>query len=120
MVMPAAPGAPQAAPLNPTGAPSGSSPTQQGQSPGNAVNGTAKVRQAIKLLESALADVGVETELGGEIMRSIKGLAAKAPANQTTAGAESSQLALLAQRARQQAPMLALARQQGQSAGAGA
>lgn len=104
MVMPAAPGGP-AAP-----APMGSSPAQATGSPGNQVQGIAKVRQAIKLLETALADVGSTSEIGMEIMKSIKGLASKAPANQTTAGAESTALQMLAARARQTAPMLALAR----------
>ena len=106
MPLPVAPGAPQA-----QVAPAGSSPTRATDNPGAQVNGTAKVRQAIKLLESALPEIGSDGPLGLEVMRAIKGLASKAPANQTTAGAESSQLQMLAARAKQMAPRLALVRQ---------
>jgi len=115
MVMPVAPGAPAAAP-----APAGSSIARPTQSPGTSVAGIAKVRQAIKLLEEALRDVGSTSEIGDAILTSIKKLASKAPQNATTAGAESSQLQALAAKARQMAPMLALARSQGGGGAGGA
>lgn len=115
MVMPVAPGSPGAAP--PVASPAGSSPIRPTQNAGSMVNGIAKVRQAIKLLASAMPDVMENQELADEIMNAIKKLGAKAPANQTTAGSESSQLAMLARNAQAQAPMLALSRMQGQGQG---
>lgn len=106
MVMPVAPGGPAS--------PAGSSPIMASQSPGNQVAGIAKVRQALKLLEQAIPDLGSNGEIGSKVLKCIRDLAAIAPANKTTAGAESSQLAMLAARAKQMAPMLALSRAQGQ------
>ena len=111
MVMPVAPGGPAS--------PAGSSPVMASPSPGNQVAGIAKVRQALKLLEQSIADLGSSGEVGSKVLKCIKDLAAIAPANQTTAGAESSQLAMLAAKARQMAPMLALARAQGGGASPG-
>lgn len=116
MVLPVAPGGAAQLPPN-VASPAGSSPTQRTQNPGSQVNGVAKVRQAIKLLASALHDVMENQDLADEVMKAIKGLGSKAPANQATAGAENTQLQLLAQQAKAQAPMLALARQ-GQPQGA--
>lgn len=106
MVFPVAPGGAAAMP-----SPAGSSPIRPTQNAGSMVNGIAKVRQAIKLLASALSDVMEDAELAEVVMKSIKSLGEKAPANKSTAGAEQTQLQLLAQQARAQAPMLALARQ---------
>ena len=93
--------------------------TSGGPGQGNQVAGIAKVRQAIKLLETDLHDVGSASEIGQEILKAVRGLGAKAPQNQTTAGAESTALQSLAAKAKQMAPMLALARQQGGAGGPG-
>jgi len=119
MVMPAAPMGPAATPgQSPSPSPTGSSLAGPSASPGTQVNGIAKVRQSIKLLESALSDLGSESDIGGAILSAIKGLSSKAPENKTTAGAESSALQGLAAKAKQAAPMLALARAQGQGGAA--
>ena len=84
MVLPVAPGGAAQLPPN-VASPAGSSPTQRTQNPGSQVNGVAKVRQAIKLLASALHDVMENQDLADEVMKAIKGVGSKAPANQATA-----------------------------------
>lgn len=114
--MPAAPMG-QAAQMGGGPSPAGSSVSMPSQSQGSQVNGIAKVRQAIKLLESAVSEVGAEGDLGQEILKSLKGLSAKAPQSETTAGAEGTALQALAAKAKQSAPLLALARAQGGAQG---
>jgi hypothetical protein len=79
---------------------------------GSQVAAMAKVRQATKLLEEALPDLGSESPVGKAVLSAIKSLASKAPQNQTTAGADNTVLRDLAQKAQQQAPLQALQRAQ--------
>jgi hypothetical protein len=94
----------------PSGAPSGTPMSAPGPSQGSQVQAMAQVRQATKLLEQALPALGADTPVGRSILNAIKSLSAKAPENKTTAGADATVLRDMAQRAAQQAPVMALKR----------
>jgi hypothetical protein len=99
-----APGAPS---------PAGSPMSQPSPAQGNQVAAMAKVRQATKLLEEALPDLGSESPVGKAVLTAIKSLASKAPQNTTTANADNAVMRDLAAKAKQQAPFMALQRAQG-------
>jgi hypothetical protein len=79
----------------------------------------AQVRQALKILEQTIPAIGADSEEGKDLLNIVTKLAKLAPANQAASGVEGTALQDLQRRAQQQAPMLALQRQQ-PGAGAGA
>jgi hypothetical protein len=94
----------------PAPGPAGTPMSAPGPSTGSQVQAMAQVRQATKLLEQALPALGADSDIGRSVLNAIKSLSAKAPESKTTAGADATVLRDMAQKAAQQAPVMALKR----------
>jgi len=133
MALPAAPGVPvNPATLPKVGSPTGAPPagplsaTQPSPNRGLQAQGLSQVQWAVRLLERALPSLGVETEVGKDVMQALTRLSKHIPAGSTSPGVDNSALSQITNQARQESPMLALLRakmmgaQPGAGAGAGA
>lgn len=78
----------------------------------------AQVRLAVGMLEKAIPILGVSSEVGKDVMSALTKLAKHVPPGATSAGLENSALQKAMMERRQEAPMLALMRAQGQGGGA--
>jgi hypothetical protein len=79
----------------------------------------ALVQQAVKILQEAAAKCDPSSDLGQSILQSVQKLGKHAPPNQATQGIQAQTLRNLADKARQQAPLMALMRSMGQGGAPG-
>lgn len=86
---------------------------------GSGADGMSKVREAIKLLEMALPSLPSGSEPHKVVLQCITSLAKIAPASAEVPGIQNTQLMGLQQKAQQSAPMMALMRAMGSTAGPG-
>lgn len=80
----------------------------------------AQLTQCIRILEHALPLVGVETEVGKDVMNALKTLSKHIAPGSGAPGVEHQALQQMMMKQKQEQPMLQLMRAQGQSPGAGA
>lgn len=87
--------------------------------PGSAANALGKVRQAIELLQLALPELPMGSEVHKATTGAISSLSRHAPAGDAAPGTQMSALRDLAHSAMQQAPLIALMRAHGAAAAPG-
>lgn len=101
--------------------PFGSSPMQMPTpNRGSQAAALAKVSSAVKLLETALPELGATTEPGQAVMKAIQSLAKHAPSGSIDKGVEATSLQTLMMANKQDNPMLNLLRSMGQQLQPGA
>lgn len=91
--------------------PVGHSPaTSASGNPGLAANAMAQVREAVSLLQMALPNVPIGSELHKVVLKSITDLSKSAPASEASPGIQQTAIKDLAANQQQQAPLVALMR----------
>lgn len=76
----------------------------------------AQLTQAIRIMEKALPMVGVETEMGKDVMKALTQLSKHIPAGSGSPGVENQALQKMMMEQKQEQPMQQLLRSQGQGA----
>lgn len=98
-----------ASPLGPASAtpgPAGASILGPTPSPGAKATALAKVRQATKLLETVVPELGADSEEGKEVLSVLMKLTKMAPPSEAASGIDATALKDLQRRAQQMAPLL--------------
>lgn len=81
--------------------------------PGLAANAMAQVREAVSLLQMALPNIPMGSELHSKVLKTITDLSKSAPASEASPGIQQTAIKDLAAQQQQMAPMVALMRSMG-------